>query len=237
MTPDRDVLVFTDRVRIRLRASHSPRAAEDDAVFHPTFFRPGSESPVPLMPRSWAGASAPHAQVESGKLSWVGSYGGPVLGTVRPDGTTLHKTLSEITDNLLTRQSDLIVDVCRIRDDRGSLFAVISREQTSTKTYGTPEAEHVGLQVADYVASRTSGRVTAARIFSTAHSGEHPLGFAGGWTPAIAAAGQESELARAATPFSQDFQTQTSRLVAQRLLFAVIQIAGLLPLIQLIAKP
>jgi len=237
VTPDRDVLVFTDRVRIRLRASHSPRAAEDDAVFHPTFFRPGSESPVPLMPRSWAGASAPHAQVESGKLSWVGSYGGPVLGTVRPDGTTLHKTLSEITDNLLTRQSDLIVDVCRIRDDRGSLFAVISREQTSTKTYGTPEAEHVGLQVADYVASRTSGRVTAARIFSTAHSGEHPLGFAGGWTPAIAAAGQESELARAATPFSQDFQTQTSRLVAQRLLFAVIQIAGLLPLIQLIAKP
>jgi hypothetical protein len=42
---------------------------------------------------------------------------------------------------------------------------------------------------------------------------------------------------RAATPLSQDFQTRTTRLVARRLVVGVIQIAGLLPLIQLIAKP
>jgi hypothetical protein len=236
VTPSRDVLVFTDEVRVRLRASHRPRCVEDDAVFHQTFCNP-SESQPPLMPRSWAGASAPHARVDSGKLGWVGSYQGPALDTARPDGTTLHKTLSEITDNLLTRQSDLIVDVCRIRDDRGSLFAVISREQTSTKSYGTPQAEHVGLVVAEYMANRTSGRAAAARISSSAYSGEHPLGFAGGWTPAIAVDGQESDLARAATLLSQDFQAQTTRLVAQRLLFAVIQIVSLLPLVQLIAKP
>lgn len=236
VTAGRDVLVFADRVRIRLRAGYSPRATEDDVVFRPTFC-PASAAQVPLMPRSWAGDSKPHARVNADTLRWLGSYGGPALGTARPNGTTLHKTLSEITDNVLTRGSDLIVDVCRIRDDQGWLFAVISREQTSTKSYGTPEAEHVGLRVAEYLAGQTSGRIAAARIFSTAHSGEHPLGFAGAWTPAIAAAGPDSALARAAAPLSDDFRTQTSRLIAQRVAVAAIQLAGLLPLIQLIARP
>ena len=212
------------------------RLPEDDAVFGPTFC-PGSAPRVPLMPRSWAGGSKPHARVDAGTLHWLGSYGGPALATARPDGTTLHKTLSEITDNLLTMGSAVVVDVCRIRDDQGCLFAVISREQTSTKSYGTPEAEDVALRVAEYLAGRTGGRVTAARIFSTAHSGEHPLGFAGAWMPALAAGGRAYDLARAAGPLSDSFRTQTSRLVAQRIGVAAIQIAGLLPLIQLIAKP
>jgi hypothetical protein len=236
VTSGRYVLVFNGRARVRLSARYSTQAVENDVVFHSTFC-PASESPAPLMPRSWAGASPPHAQVDSGKLSWIGTYEAAALDTTRPDGTKLHKTLSEIADNLLTRQSELIVDVCRIRDDLGSMVAVIAREQTSTKSYGTPEAEHVGLSVADYIASQNRGRVAAARIVSSAYLGEHPLGFAGEWAPAIASADPELGLARAAAALDQDFHAETPRLIAQRLLFAAIQIAGLLPLIQLLAKP
>jgi hypothetical protein len=60
---------------------------------------------------------------------------------------------------------------------------------------------------------------------------------AGEWAPAIASADPELGLARAAAALDQDFHAETPRLIAQRLLFAAIQIAGLLPLIQLLAKP
>jgi len=236
VTSRREVLVFADRVRIRFRASYSPLAREDDAVFHETFC-PASIGPVPLMPRYWAGTNAPHAQAHSGRLRWRGSYDRAAMATTRPDGITLHKTLSEITDNLLTRRTEVIVDVCRLRGGSGGSYAVIARERTSTKIYTTPESEHVGLLMADYIAGQTGGRAAGGRIVSSAYSGEHPLGFAGPWTPAIASAGQELELAQAATLLNQDFQSQTTRLIAQRLLFGIVQIAGLLPIIQLVARP
>jgi hypothetical protein len=231
VTPAREVLVFVDQVRIRLRASYSPVLHEDDAAFHRTFC-PASVSPTPLMPRAWAGAAAPHAQVRSGQLSWVKGYDRTYQATARPDGVTMHKALSEIVDNLLTRQSDVIVDVCRLRHDDGDAYAVIATEQTSTKIYATPEAEHVGFRVASHLARKTGDRVLAGRIVSSMGSGEHPLGFVGEWSPGIASDGTGRELSRVAALLQRDFQPRPTRLLVQRLLVGVIQLAGLLPVIQ-----
>lgn len=153
------------RVHWRIRDRYSPVIRELAYLWSVQYTDDVSVCCPPIMPRSRVPREAEMSHIDY-LYRW--NYNSNLLVYETPvrgfSVSYLSKSASELLDNLLTIQSDILSDVFVIPNHGELLCYIITREVTSTKEFSSIESEIYLREIVSAVSNRLGGNAVCSRI-------------------------------------------------------------------------